>query len=99
MQLAMKASHAPRRNGNVARCPFSKQKASISQVAAEAEVTLINARKVTATSTNLGFKFRSLASDQVSQIVPVLRLVPVRMAPAALDPHVISKRKPSRSKL
>ena len=61
MQLAMNASHAPRRNGNVARCPFSKQKASISQVAAEAEVTLINARMVTATSTHFGFQVSLLS--------------------------------------
>jgi hypothetical protein len=72
MQLAMKASHAPRRNGKVARCPLSKQKASISQGAADAEVTLINARKVTTTSIDFGFKFGSLASNQVFQIVPVL---------------------------
>jgi hypothetical protein len=32
MQSAMNASHAPRRNGNVACCAFSKQKASISAV-------------------------------------------------------------------
>jgi hypothetical protein len=55
MQLAMNASHAPRRNGNVACCAFSKQKASISHGAAKAGVTLINARKVTATSTHFGF--------------------------------------------
>jgi hypothetical protein len=55
MQLAMNASHAPRRNGNVVCCAFSKQKASISRGAAEIGVTLINARKVTATSTHFGF--------------------------------------------
>ena len=55
MQLAINASHAPRRNGNVACRAFSKQKASISRGAAEARVTLINARKVTATRTHFGF--------------------------------------------
>jgi len=55
MQLAMNASHAPRRNGKVACCAFSKQKASISHGAAEAGGTFINAKKVTATSTHFGF--------------------------------------------
>jgi hypothetical protein len=53
MQLVMNASHAPRRNGNVACSAFSKQKASVSNGAAEAGLT--NARKVTATSTHFGF--------------------------------------------
>jgi hypothetical protein len=58
MQLAMNASQAPRRNGNVACCAFSKQKASISDGAAEAGVTLMKARKLTVTSTHLGFNVR-----------------------------------------
>jgi hypothetical protein len=55
LQLAMNASHAPRRSGNIACRDFSKQKASISRDAAEAGVAFINARKVTATNTHFGF--------------------------------------------
>ena len=55
MQLAMNASHAPRRYGSVARCACSKQNSSISLGAGKAEVTLISVEKVIATSTHLGF--------------------------------------------
>ena len=55
MQLAMNASHAPRRYGSVARCACSKQNSSISLGAAKPGVTLISAKKVIATSTHLGF--------------------------------------------
>ena len=41
--------------GSVARCACSKQNSSISLGAAKAEVTLISAKKVIATSTHLGF--------------------------------------------
>jgi hypothetical protein len=55
MQLAMNASHAPRRNGNVACCAFSKHKDSISLGAAEAGVILITVKKVSAISTHFDF--------------------------------------------
>ena len=55
MQLAMNASHAPRRNGKVACCAFSKHKASISRGATKAGVAYIDARKVTATNAHFGF--------------------------------------------
>jgi hypothetical protein len=56
MQFAMNASPAPRgRSGSVAFCNCSKQKSSISLDAAEAEVTLINGRRVTPTSTHFDF--------------------------------------------
>jgi hypothetical protein len=55
MQLAMNASHAPRRSGSVACCACSKQKYSISLGAAKAGVTLINGKKMTPTSTHFGF--------------------------------------------
>ena len=55
MQLAMNASHAPRRCGSVARCACSKRNSSISLGAAKAGVTLISAKKVIATSTHFGF--------------------------------------------
>jgi hypothetical protein len=55
MQLAMNASHAPRRCGSVACCACSKQKYSISLGAAEVGVTLINGKRVIPTSTHFGF--------------------------------------------
>ena len=83
MQLAMNASPAPRRNGNVACCAFSKQKASISQGAAEAGVTRINARKVTTTSTHVGFNvwlltFQPKLAHQRFQRGTDAKLVPVK---------------------
>ena len=57
MQLAMNASPAPRdRSGSVAFCNCSKQKSSISLDAAEAEVMLINDKKMDPTSTHFVFK-------------------------------------------
>ena len=57
MQFAMNASPAPRgRSGSVAFCNCSKQKSSISLDAAEAEVTLINDKKMDPTSTHSVFK-------------------------------------------
>ena len=56
MQLAMNASHAPRRSGSVACCACSKHKYSMSLGAAKAGVALINGKKVSPTSTHLGFK-------------------------------------------
>ena len=57
MQFAMNASPAPRgRSGSVAFCNCSKQKSSISLDAAEAEVTLINDKKMDPTSTHFVFK-------------------------------------------
>jgi hypothetical protein len=57
MQFAMNASSAPRgRSGSVAFCNCSKQKSSISLDAAEAEVTLINDKKMDPTSTHFVFK-------------------------------------------
>jgi len=57
MQFTMNASPAPRgRSGSVAFCNCSKQKSSISLDAAEAEVTLINDRKIDPTSTHFVFK-------------------------------------------
>jgi len=59
MQLAMNASHAPRRNGNVAFCAFLKHRASISRGAAEVGVACIDARKA-ATNTQFIFNVRLL---------------------------------------
>ena len=57
MQFAMNASPAPRgRSGSVAFCNCSRQKSSISLDAAEAEVTLINDKKMDPTSTHSVFK-------------------------------------------
>jgi hypothetical protein len=57
MQFAMNASSAPRgRSGSVAFCNCSKQKSSISLDAAEAEVTLINDKKMDPTITHFIFK-------------------------------------------
>ena len=61
MQLAMNASHAPRRSGSVACCAFSKQKYSISLGAAEAGITLINGTRVTPTSRHFDFNVCSSA--------------------------------------
>jgi hypothetical protein len=60
MQLAMKASYAPRRQNVMCCCACSKQKSSIALGAVKAGVTLIVARNVTtATSTHFGFTFFS----------------------------------------
>jgi len=57
MQFAMNASSAPRgRSGSVAFCNCSKQKSSFSLDAAEAEVTLINDKKMDPTITYFVFK-------------------------------------------
>jgi hypothetical protein len=61
MQFAMKASSAPRgRSGSVAFCNCSKQKSSISLDAAEAEVTLINDKKIDPISAHFVLKLVSL---------------------------------------
>jgi hypothetical protein len=74
MQFAMNASPAPRgRSGSVAFCNCSKQKSSISLDAAEAEVTLINDKKMDPTSTHFVFKFISSALSNAFHFTTTLR--------------------------
>jgi hypothetical protein len=74
MQLAMNASHAPRRYGSVACWDCSKQKSSISLGAAEAGVTLTNVSKVTATCTH--FVFNIFGSSAVASSMSPMRHTP-----------------------